>query len=139
MIVNMKQWLQSYKNNTILETQYRELLAATNCVDLACLRSVSSHEINAAMQSSLDAGYLNHVYGWGDFYYGPSIDGDVIPDLPSQEFARGHFTKVAFMTNRDKYEGYNYSPKNETTQEQETADLELLFPYAMESFVKRLY
>lgn len=63
MIVNMKQWLQSYKNNTILETQYRELLAATKCMDLACLRSVSSNEIVAAMQSSLDAGYLNHVYG----------------------------------------------------------------------------
>ena len=43
------------------------------------------------------------------------------------------------MTNRDGYEGYNYSPKNETTQEQETADLELIFPYAMESFFKRLY
>jgi len=43
------------------------------------------------------------------------------------------------MTNRDGYEGYNYSPKNETTQAIETMDLQTIFPYAKQSFFTRLY
>ncbi|KAK0261024.1 hypothetical protein B0A54_11791 [Friedmanniomyces endolithicus] len=132
-------WWQSYKNNTILEAQYREMLAATNCSTLGCLRSQDSATLIAAMQTSLDVAYNAHVYGWGDFYYGPSVDGDAIRDLPSNEFKRGHFTKVPLMTNRDGYEGYNYSPKNETTQEEETVDLQVIFPYAKQSFFHRLY
>ena len=91
------------------------------------------------MQTSLDVGYLNQVYGWGDFYYGPSVDGSVIRALPDEEFKRGHFTKVPLIVNRDGYEGYNYSPKNETTQEEELADLGLIFPYAKQSFWTRLF
>ena len=37
------------------------------------------------------------------------------------------------------YEGYNYSPKNETTIAMETADLQTIFPYAKQSFFSRLY
>ncbi|EMC98112.1 hypothetical protein BAUCODRAFT_32113 [Baudoinia panamericana UAMH 10762] len=132
-------WWQSYKNNTILEAQYREILTATNCSTLACLRNQSTATIVSGMQSSLDVGYLTNVYGYGDFYYGPAVDGYVIRDLPSNEFKRGHFTKVPLLTNRDGYEGYNYSPKNETTQDQETLDLQIIFPYAKQSFFKRLY
>ncbi|KAK4891690.1 hypothetical protein LTR27_009698 [Elasticomyces elasticus] len=132
-------WWQSLKNETILGTQYRQMLDATNCSTLACLRSQESDVLIAAMQTSLDVGYNTQVYGYGDFYYGPSVDGDVIRDLPSNEFKRGHFTKVPLLTNRDGYEGYNYSPKNQTTQEEETADLQLIFPYAKQSFFNRLY
>jgi carboxylesterase type B len=132
-------WWQSYKNNTILETQYQQMLKFSNCSSLACMRSQSSATLIAAMQSTLDDGYLNQVYGWGDFYFGPAVDGTAIRDLPSNEFKQGHFSKVPFITNRDGYEGYNYSPKNETTQEQETADLGLIFQYAKQSFFNRLY
>ena len=36
------------------------------------------------------------------------------------------------------YEGYNYSPRDNTT-EQMTADLQTIFPFAKSSFFKRLY
>ncbi|KAK5108211.1 hypothetical protein LTR62_008667 [Meristemomyces frigidus] len=103
-----------WRNN---HTLIGEMIGAANRSNLTCMRSVSSETLIAAMQKSLDTGYLNKVYGWGDFYYGPAVDGDIIRDLPSTEFKRGHFTKVPLIVNRDGYEGCNYSPKNETTCE----------------------
>ena len=38
-----------------------------------------------------------------------------------------------------QYEGYNYSPDNETTEAQMTTDLQDIFPYAKQSFFNRLY
>ena len=94
-------WWQSYKNNTILETQYRQMLASTNCDSLACLRSKSTQELIDAQQYSLEVAFWSGVYGWGDFYYGPSVDGIAVRDLPSNEFKQGHFTKVPLIVNRD--------------------------------------
>ena len=78
-------------------------------------------------------------YGYGDFYYGPSVDGDIIRDLPSNELKQGHFTKVPLIVNRDGYEGVLFTNRSETTMAEETVDLEGLFPFAKESFFNRLY
>lgn len=115
------------------------MLSATNCSSIACLRSQTTDTLIDAMQYTMAIGYTTGIYGWGDFYYGPTVDGDIIRDLPSHEFERGHFTKVPLIVNRDGYEGYNYSPKNETTQSMETMDLQTIFPYAKQSFFTRLY
>ena len=94
-------WWQSYKNGTTLEAQYRQMLTATNCNDLACLRTQNTGALIDAMQYTFRVGYTEGWAGWGDFYYGPTVDGVVIRDFPSNEFKRGHFTKVALMVNRD--------------------------------------
>jgi len=94
-------WWQSYKNGTTLEAQYRQMLTATNCHDLSCIRSQSTETLINAMQSTLEVGFHEGWYGWGDFYYGPSVDGNVIRDLPSNEFKQGHFAKVPVIVNRD--------------------------------------
>lgn len=94
-------WWQSYKNNTILETQYRQMLTSTNCDSLACLRGQSTQALIDSMQYSFNIGFTSGIYGWGDFYYGPSVDGVAIRDLPSNEFKQGHFTKVPLIVNRD--------------------------------------
>jgi len=78
-----EQWWQSYKNNTVLEYQYREMLAATNCSTLACLRQQTTETLINATQFSLAVGYTSNIYGWGDFYYGPSVDGDIIRSVLS--------------------------------------------------------
>ncbi|GAM86419.1 hypothetical protein ANO11243_044330 [Dothideomycetidae sp. 11243] len=132
-------WWQPYHNDTILEIQYRELLAATACDDITCLRSVSSEALDAASQSAEKAAYASHLYGYGDFYWGPSVDGKYIQDLPSNEFKQGNFAKVPLIVDRDEYEGVLFSNRSETTVAQETADLELLFPNARQSFFSRLY
>lgn len=45
------------------------------------------------------------MYGYGDYYYGPFVDGQVIRDLPSQEFEQGHWSKVPILTDREAFEG----------------------------------
>ena len=135
-------WWQPYHNNTVLEDQYRELLTSTNCSNLACLRSVPASTLLPASQATYFQGYNampEMYYGYGDFYYGPSVDGNVIRDLPSNEFKQGHFSKVPLLVNRDGYEGAIFTNQSETTVLQETADLQALFPSAKQSFFTRLY
>ena len=100
-------WWQPYKNNTVLETQYRDLLSASGCTNLQCLRSLDVGKLTSAGQMTFAAGYdaMQPTYGYGDFYYGPSVDGTIIKDLPSNEFKQGHFTKVPLLLDRDGYEG----------------------------------
>ena len=95
----------SHHNGTILEAQYRQLLDATNCTSLSCLRDVSSDALLNAANYSMTIGYEQQLYGYGDFYYSPSVDGVVIRDLPSNELKHGHFSKVPLLTDRDGYEG----------------------------------
>jgi hypothetical protein len=100
----------SYHNNTILESQYRLLLSASNCTDLQCLRSVDSASLKIAAQQTYIDAYNSDpgLYAFGDFYYGPSVDGDLIRDLPSNEWKQGHFTKVPLLVDHDGY----VSPEN---------------------------
>lgn len=92
-------WWQPFHNNTILEQQYRSVLKYTDCTDLQCLRTVDPGTLKAASQQS----YLDAGTGYGDFYYGPSVDGDAIRDLPSNEFKQGHFTKVPLLVDHGKH------------------------------------
>ncbi|KID95676.1 carboxylesterase, partial [Metarhizium majus ARSEF 297] len=85
-----------------------------------------------------DMGYALLEYGFGDFYYGPYVDGDIIRDLPSHEFSKGHFAKVPLLTNHEGYEGVVFSNSSQTTSAELVTDLKTLFPGATQSFVSRL-
>ena len=71
---------QPYHNNSVLEGQYREVLNATNCADLQCLRSINSTALNMGSQTALVNAYANNprLYTFGDYYYGPSVDGEYV-------------------------------------------------------------
>jgi len=134
-------WWQPYHNNSLLEIQYRQVLRAAKCADIKCLRSLDSKDLDLAAEAALIAGYnaSPRDYEYGDFYYGPSVDGQYIRDLPSNEFKRGHFTKVPLLVDHDGYEGFVFSNASETTMAEETVDLEQLFPNANVSFFNRLF
>ena len=131
----------SYHNNTILESQYRLLLSASSCNDLQCLRSLDPASLkSAAQQTYVDAYHSSpSLYAFGDFFYGPSVDGDIIRDLPSNEWKQGHFTKVPLLVDHNGYEGYNYGNQSITTAAESQADLQTLWPAATTSFFDRLY
>lgn len=129
----------SYHNNTILESQYRLLLSASACTNLQCLRSLDSASLKAAAQQTYVDAYSSNLYAFGDFYYGPSVDGDIIRDLPSNEWKQGHFTKVPLLVDHNGYEGYNYGNQSITTAAESQADLQTLWPAAKTSFFDRLY
>jgi hypothetical protein len=83
---------------------------------------------NATQQTYIVAYEAQRRYSYGDFYYGPSIDGDLIRDLPSNEWKQGHFTKTPLLVDRNGYEGFFFSNQSELTIEGTTADLQELFP-----------
>ncbi|PNS20113.1 Secreted lipase [Sphaceloma murrayae] len=133
-------WWQPYHNDTVLGDQYREVLTASNCTNLACLRSISALDLDIASQAAQRVGFTSQpaYYGHGDFYYGPAVDGDSIRDLPSNEFKKGHFTKVPLLVDHDGYEGVLFSNTSATTESEALSDLQSLFPYAKQSFFARL-
>lgn len=74
---------------------YEEVLEATNCTSLACLRKVSESTLLAANE------YLINVApstgGGGNFGpvigFSPVVDGDYVPDLPGILLRQGRFHK----------------------------------------------
>ena len=116
----------------------RQQIAATYAV----FAGLDEDALRVATQQTYIDAYRTQspgTYGYGDFYYGPSVDGDVIRDLSSNEWKQGHFTKVPLLVDRDGYEGFAFSNQSVLTTEDTTADLQQLFPYAKQHFFDRLY
>jgi carboxylesterase type B len=135
-------WWQQYHNESILEIQYRQLLNAARCDNLECLRRLDAATLANATQQVYYIGYngsSTQYYGYGDFYFGPSIDGIVLRDLPSNEFKQGHFTKVPLLTTRDGYEGVSFSNTSETSLTGLQSDIQTLFSFAKSAFFARLF
>ncbi|KAF2755773.1 alpha/beta-hydrolase [Pseudovirgaria hyperparasitica] len=137
-------WWQPMKNASVVEKQYRDLLLKTECDDIACLRGLDEDTLAVAIQSLYDLGYnatAVQYYGYGDFYFGPTVDGTIIRDLPSNEFKRGNFAKVPIMTNKETYEGLRFTDTALSTPEDVKQDLEQLFPFAQgkAAFWNRLF
>lgn len=103
-------WMQPYHSDAFLESQYSTLLNESRCGDLACLRGLSQSDLENSTTATYYTAYSNGLYAYGDMYFGPSIDGTIIQNLPSVEFSKGHFCKVPFMTNHDGFEGASTSP-----------------------------
>jgi len=127
----------SYHNHTLLESQYRLLLSASSCDDLQCLRSLDSTALKLAAQQTYVDAYSSDLYAFSDFYYGPSVDGDIIRDLPSNEWKQGHFTKVSLLVDHNSYEGYDYGNESITTASDAQVDLQTWWPAATTSFFDR--
>ena len=131
-------WWQTYKNDTILDAQFRELLAASNCTELNCLRNLSESDLANATQATYQSAYDSGNYAYGDFYYGPAVDGEIIRDLPSNEFKQGHFSKVALLTDHDGFEGAALTNFSISSTPQALENLQTLWPSAGSAFWARL-
>ncbi|THY81075.1 hypothetical protein D6C95_09241 [Aureobasidium pullulans] len=86
--------MQSYKKKTVLNAQYSDILSASNCSTLTCLRSLSEEALTNAIDASYEIGYAQGLYTYGDFYHGPAVDGRIIQDLPSRELEAGNSAKT---------------------------------------------
>jgi carboxylesterase type B len=104
------------------------------------MRGLSSAQLEQVNRQSYITGYGQPGYGSGDFYYGPIVDGRFIRELPDQAYKYGRFYDVPLLMDRDEYEGYIFTQANLTTSQAiETADAQILFPFAGPSFFSRLY
>jgi carboxylesterase type B len=131
-------WQQHLRDQQ-LERQYNYLLEASNCSNIYCLRSLSEDALAIATQATYVKAYADGAYGYGNFYYGPYVDGAVIQDLPSREFDAGHFTKVPLLVDHDGYEGVSFSNQSLKTLQEERTDLNTQFPYANDAFVQEIF
>lgn len=132
-------WWQQFLREEQLAKQYDDILEAANCSKLECLQALPEDILKEATQATYISAYAEKVYGYGNFYYGPYVDGDVIRDLPSREFRAGHFAKVPTWVSREGYEGFTFSNQSMTTIEEATEDLSTQFPYANEEFVHDVF
>ncbi|TYJ55469.1 hypothetical protein B9479_003859 [Cryptococcus floricola] len=114
--------------NSTWENAYQALLSASNCSSTSpstnstasanvlnantatstpfdCLRSLSSEQILAAQLS-----VKSQTEFAASFVYGPTIDGDLIPDSPHTLLAQGKIAKIPFITGSNKDEGTLFVP-----------------------------
>ncbi|KAF3057560.1 Cholinesterase [Trichoderma lentiforme] len=114
-------WLQPYHDDSFLQKQYQNFLNDAKCGNVACLRSLSPSALETAINKSYYTGYDAGLYSYGDMYYGPSVDGDFVRDLPSVEFNKGHFSRVPLMTNHDSFEGILFTNFSTTSFDENKA------------------
>lgn len=82
------------------ESIFNDFLALLNVSTLAEARKLPSSAIIAANAQQV------YSAAYGQFVYGPSVDGDFVPALPGQLLARGQFDKnVTVMTGHNANEG----------------------------------
>ncbi|KAL6834309.1 Alpha/Beta hydrolase protein [Trichoderma sp. SZMC 28015] len=110
-------WMPNMLNTSQLELQYRQVLTASKCINISCLRDLSAEEFNTAQQKVL----ASATYAFGTFYFGPTIDGINVQGLPSKETEAEHFATVPLMTTRDGNEGFAFTPQNITTEKEYNA------------------
>jgi carboxylesterase type B len=151
-------WWQSFKPEAVAETQYEQILSASKCGDVACLRKLSTEDLTRAAQETYALGWnaSPRTYGYGDFYYGPIVDGRSILGLPSVELSKGRFANVCtqrfsiymvkancfqvpLMTSVNRYEGFYFTNNTLQTEKDVTMDLQVIFPTATPKFFQSMY
>jgi carboxylesterase type B len=147
---------QSFHGPATLEAQYRHLLHVSNCTDMLCLRGLPAGVLASASQETYSHGYFASPkphYGYGDYYFGPVVDGKTILGVPSEEFGKGRFSPIPLMVTRDKFEGicvtesgrkvltsigYLYSNASLKTEDELARDIKKLFPTGSDDFVRQV-
>ncbi|KAF7523486.1 hypothetical protein G7054_g11748 [Neopestalotiopsis clavispora] len=120
-------WLTPIYDEAWTNQQYTGFLQAANCTTLACLRSLSLSEVEQATRAADESAYAANEYAYGTFYWGPTIDGQVIRDHPYNEFRSGHFTKVPLMIDRDGDEGLAFTNTSIATDQDVLQDFAKLW------------
>ncbi|KAI1863342.1 uncharacterized protein JN550_009662 [Neoarthrinium moseri] len=120
-------WMTPMFDDQWQNIQYSYFLKGADCCDVACLRGRTTNELLNAEAFAYFAGYGSRQFGYGDFYWGPVIDGHIIRGHPFSEFRKGHFTKVPTLVTRNGYEGIMFTNQSIVTVEDSTNMLKTLW------------
>ncbi|WVQ79887.1 hypothetical protein IAT38_001987 [Cryptococcus sp. DSM 104549] len=97
--------------NTTWDDAYKALLEAANCSVTITLTTPFECLRNLDVERLLEAQLLvKNQTQFAGFVYGPTIDGDLIPDSPHTLIAEGKFAKKPFITGNNKDEGTAFVP-----------------------------
>ncbi|KAF5512700.1 putative secreted lipase [Colletotrichum aenigma] len=107
-------WLPSVHKVEEIQYQYDHLLNATNCSDVACLRSLESDTIQQANRGFPVPGQANIPL----FPYGPVIDGHLLTGTPSEMLRNASFAKHRpLILGSSSTEGTIFATQANTTQD----------------------
>ena len=96
-----------------LEFQYQQILNATKCTSLSCLRGLSGVELEAVNLNRAFPGQSEPPL----FAFGPCVDDSFLPDLPSRLISEGRFHPVPLLQGTSTNEGTIFTPNvNNTVQ-----------------------
>ncbi|KAL8685054.1 MAG: hypothetical protein Q9218_008000, partial [Villophora microphyllina] len=120
-----------------LEQTFQNFTALAGCAGqgVACLRAASADTLNKANTA------LNTQGAPGTFAVGPSVDGNLIRQLPALEFASGHFTNIptSFIFSHVSDEADLFVPPSVKTDAEFNAFIANIFPpYSQTSGINSL-
>lgn len=106
------------------EDTYQKFLNLTGTKSLAELRALPSEDLLRA-----NAQQVAYDAAWGTFVYGPTVDGNIAPQLPGQLLAQGRFDKdVRVMVGHNANEGAYFTAPI-TTEDGFMKQLRTAYPY----------
>jgi carboxylesterase type B len=94
-------WWQPFLNQSEQEMQLTYAFDQSNCSSVTCLRSLSAPSLAVLSQRVENVSYPGPGVGYGDYYFGPVVDGKFIRELPSVAFDLGHFYDVPLMVDHE--------------------------------------
>ncbi|OJD30021.1 carboxylesterase type b [Diplodia corticola] len=117
-------------------SQYNEFADLAGCTGtdpavFECLQSASSADLIFANNQTATSALL------GIFEWRPVVDGDLIPQRPSQAL-KGRINGQRILTGNNANEGYALTPQNITTQAELVQYLRTYFPRLTDSDVTRI-
>lgn len=116
---------QQVQSNLEVEDTYRTYLNLTNTTSLAELRAVPYETLRRA-----NAQQVAYNTAWGQFAYGPSVDGSFVPQQPGQLLAQGRFDKdVNVMVGHNANEGPLFTAPSIQSDAALRAQLNIAYPY----------
>ncbi|KAL0929352.1 carboxylesterase family protein [Colletotrichum truncatum] len=137
-VISEYPWMTPMYPTDWYNKQYEGLLSASDCDDIACLRSLPVDSLKSATKSAAEIAYNNGDFGYGTFYWGPSVDGKRIRDYPLNEFRNSHFTKVPFVVDREGYEGYVFTNPSTKAEEDVATSLEMIWQTKNKTFINQV-
>ncbi|KAF8847664.1 carboxylesterase family protein-like protein [Acephala macrosclerotiorum] len=112
-----------FKSNAQQDSYFHGYLSLLNVTTLAQARNLSSSSLIAANIAQSTASE------YGEFIFGPCVDGIFVPDYPPRLLLNGEFSKDAeVMTGHNAEEGVLFTPPNITNEITFDAWVSSLFP-----------
>lgn len=94
-------WWQPFANASEQDSLYYTALRLSDCETLACLRALNGSDLATLGQAIQNASYPGPGAGYGDWVFGPVVDGEFIRELPGVAFKRGRFYDVPLIVDHD--------------------------------------
>lgn len=118
--------------------EYDNLVIRTGCVNandtLACLRGLNATYLQSQNKNTPFPGAQNPPL----YMYGPTLDGDVVPDLTLRAYHKGNFIKLPAIYGDDTNEGTVFVPQNTSTIGESNTFIKDQFPAITTKQLRRI-